>query len=325
MGIVELFRDRGVDYRESGSHHHVRHGWVGTDCPDCSPGWSHYRLGYNLRRRMFYCWYCGPRKTAHTLVRLLNIDYDEAHQLAREELRAYDDRNPQLLGLDRRGTLQLPPDVGTLTQVHRSYLKSRGLDPYEIETVWGVAGIGICSRRALSWRLFIPIKTKEGEVASWTTRAVSEARLPRYVSASASQEKENSKLLLYGENLVPGHSIVVCEGPVDAWAIGPGAVALTGLSYSMSQVWRVAQYPVRVVCFDNTDEAQIKARRLAESLSMFPGETYQVRLQCGKDPGECAQSLSGRAELFALRRRFLDGDVAASGVAYTARQRRERV
>ena len=102
------------------------------------------------------------------------------------------------------------------------------------------------------------------------------------------EEKYPLKKLLYGEDLALS-SLIVVEGPLDAIRIGPGAVALCGVLFSNSQVSRIIRYPKRGICFDNEPKAQERARKLCETLKLFPGETYLITLK-SKDPGEASDS-----------------------------------
>jgi DNA primase len=113
---------------------------------------------------------------------------------------------------------------------------------------------------------------------SWTTRSISYSdRVTRYVSAALDEEKIFHKELLYGEDFAR-HAVIVNEGILDAWRIGPGAVATFGSGYSQEQLERIAKYPTRAICFDNEPEAQKRARKLSNDLSALPGETYNVLL-----------------------------------------------
>jgi DNA primase len=164
--------------------------------------------------------------------------------------------------------------------------------------VWGVRGLGVAGR--LSWRLFLPIHLNTEQV-SWTTRSVGEVEPgKRYLTAGVKESRMNPKALLYGEDLAR-HAIVVVEGPLDAMRIGPGAVATLGLKVSRAQVLRMSKYPVRVVLFDSEPQAQRTARKLCRDLEVFPGATYRVEVESGKDPGECSQG-----EIDEIRKRFLD-------------------
>jgi DNA primase len=180
--------------------------------------------------------------------------------------------------------------------VHRKYLSNqRRLDPDEIAQLWGVQGIGLAAEYA--WRLWIPVY-HFGEVVSWTTRAIGTGM--RYLHAPPEQESVPIKSVLYGSDLVR-HAVIICEGPIDAWTIGPGAVATCGLGYTREQLIKLSQFSVKVVCFDSEFQAQKRARRLARQLQVFPGETYVVELQTGKDPNE-----ADRREIMELRKTYLE-------------------
>ena len=304
MTFEDLFKEYSIEYRHYGEHHHAVRGWIQTDCPDCSPQSGSFRLGWNVTRRYANCWVCGPKRTGDTLAALLNVEPRVAARYAKL-LRSEDDRHPEVRAMDARGTLSLPAGLGPLRETHRMYLRKRHFNPSKLVREWGLEGFGLAGR--YSWRIFIPIYNKKGEMVSWTTRSLVAKDKSKYMAAPAGMEKVSHKHLLYGEHKVQGHAVVVVEGPPDVWAIGPGAVALTGLNVSENQVYKIAQYPIRVVCLDNEDAAQRRADALCEQLAPYPGQTVRVRLECAKDPGECLVSAAGRAELDELRSTFLSG------------------
>jgi hypothetical protein len=195
-----------------------------------------------------------------------------------------------------RGKLVIPKGVGPMLPAHRNYLKGRGLDPDAVARLWGVQGIGMAPR--LAWRLWIPIH-RHGKTVSWTTRALYDSKL-RYLNAKPDEEALPAKSLLYGADLAR-HAVAVQEGPLDAWAVGPGAVATLGVGHTKEQVLEMAKFPVRVIVFDAEPEAQRRARRLAADLSCFPGVTHNVTWESGKDASRCDP-----AEVAEFRRRFLE-------------------
>lgn len=164
--------------------------------------------------------------------------------------------------------------------------------------LWGVRAIGRAGGR-YAWRLFIPI-THHHTVVSWTTRDVGSSGGLRYVDADADQYTHNHHHLLYGEEYARG-TVVVVEGPFDVYAVGPGAVCTFGTAYTRQQVSRIAKFPRRVIAYDRFPrEAQLRAEKLCDELSVLPGETYRVVFS-GKDAGE-----SPKKEIVKIRRRFLD-------------------
>lgn len=286
MTIQEILDAAGIEYAESG-HHHCRPGWVQLRvCPFCSS--PHYHLGWNLALGYANCWKCGghskwallkqlglPRDLASDLVSATHIP---AHVLSRER--------SQLSAV-------VPQGIGPLSPPHIDYLRERGFfNVKDLVRVWGLRGIGVAAR--LGWRIWIPI-VHEGRTVSWTTRAIGERVAQRYISASAEEEVVNHKELLYGGDYCQ-HSAVVVEGPVDAWAVGPGAVALFGTSFTAAQVKRLIRIPRRIVCFDSSSDAQRKAEDLASQLACFPGVTENILIDA-KDPGEASPG-----EIRAIRR-----------------------
>jgi len=180
-----------------------------------------------------------------------------------------------------KGKLKLPSNLGPLGSPHRRYLKSRGFDPDEIVRLWDVMATGNDPR--LPWRLWLPIKAG-GETVSWTSRSIGTAE-PKYLSAGADEESVPHRSILYGADYVRG-SCVLVEGPLDAWRIGPGAVAGFGLSLTRDQLAWVSAVPVRAVCLDAEPAARRRQRRVLAALSAMPGETHGVELRTGKDPAE---------------------------------------
>jgi len=291
----ELFAKYRVEIAPGG-HEHVTRGWISVDCPWCSPGWRHYRLGYNEYGHYMSCWSCGGVPLVKTCAELFHVSYTEASRLIGEI-----DRKQFKQEFKTRGVLQLPPNVEPLlptpTPAHYKYLKGRfGDDTFGIIKLWHLQAIKISHR--LPWRIFIPIHYR-GEMVSWTTRAIVDDVRPRYKSANADEEMYPAKSLLYGEDHVR-QSVIVCEGPTDVWAIGPGAVATFGTAFTLEQVKRIAKYPRRVILFDSEPAAQKQARKLCRQLEVLDGDTFHVTL-AAKDPGSAKEK-----EIKKLRKTFLE-------------------
>jgi hypothetical protein len=292
MELKEVLQQLEIGTAPPG-HDHNRPGWLNTDCPWCSPGWSHYRLGFNLRYNYCNCWSCGRHDIAAALVELSGKTYREINHLLKDV-----DRSIQVEKV-KRGKLNIPDFVEPLQDCHKNYLKKRGFNWKELVKLWEIKGIGLSHE--LSWRIFIPI-IQNGSMVSWTTRSISDEHEGRYVSAGPSRESVNHKDTLYGLDYCR-HAVILCEGPTDVWAIGPGAVCSFGTGYSVGQIERLSTYPVRVVCSDNERTAQKTAAAICRNLEVFPGETYNIRLSC-KDPAECLKKCP--SELVHIREHFLE-------------------
>lgn len=296
--LVEWLRANRVPHKQPGEHEHARTGWVQVDCPWCGLE-GHWRLGIQVRHLYANCWHCGRHNITEVIQALTGWGWGQAKDAA------------QALGAGALGTpgatprplgrLVLPKGLGPLQAAHTAYLRGRGFDPAALAQLWGIQGLGWDGRRecgsALRWRVWIPIHYR-GKVVSWTTRSIAPDAHLRYVSAELDEEAMPHKELLYGEDYAR-HAIIIHEGPVDAWRVGPGAVATCGTAYSAAQVARMTRYPVRAVCFDNEPSAQARARQLCDKLMAFPGETMNVVLDA-HDAAEAEE-----AEITHLRRHVL--------------------
>lgn len=278
MTLIELLREKNIQFRVAGEHHHVTsNDWIGVDCPYCSPGWRRFRLGLTLDGRSASCWTCGRHPPIQVIAELTGLKPGEVFGLLDFQgiLQSKQEAT--------QGKLEIPSGLGPLLKAHLLYLKDRGFDPEEIQQTWGVKGLGIAGN--LSWRLWIPI-FQGYELVSWTTRSLI-AEGKRYINAASDQEKIPAKSLLYGEHLAT-RSVIVVEGPLDAWKVGPGAVATFGIKWTHEQAIRLAKYARRVIVFDSEPEAARQARKLVSALEAFPGQTILGELETGKDPGDCS-------------------------------------
>jgi len=291
--ITDFLTRHSVPFAHAGENHHVRRNWIGLEhCPFCGHGG--YHLGIHLSWHYVHCWSCGRHGLIETLYKATNIPYG----VLKASLGLLH-KSPPEARITQAGRFKPPPGVEPLLRPHRRYLiDDRGLDPDEIVRIWNIGGLGILGN--LKWRIYIPVFLN-GRTVSWTTRAIetSSGTSRRYVSADASNETVPIHDVLYGADMAR-HSIIITEGPVDAWAIGPGAVATFGTSFTPAQIARMAAFPLRVVLFDNEPSAQKSAKRLYEALSTYQGVTRRVILESGKDAAEACPG-----EIAELREKFL--------------------
>jgi hypothetical protein len=251
-------------------------------------------MGYNLRSGALSCWKCGTRGQVETLSALTGLDPEECRKILAG---GRDGPRRPRAEPKPRGKYTPPTPLEDLGPVHRNYLKGRGFDPDELARLWGLKATTLCHRSP--WSVVAPIHLG-GTPVSWVSRRCSDRdKGARHNGASPEEESIARKTLLFAEDHCE-HAIVVVEGVFDVFRIGPGAVATFGTSYSRSQIYRMSRYPVRVVCFDNEQEAQKRATVLAKTLESLPGKTYNISLDA-KDPG-CAHE----SEIKELRKQFLE-------------------
>jgi hypothetical protein len=296
MDMIQLLEDRGVPYFTVDSGKSSR-GWINLACPVCE---GHRHLGYNLAGCFFSCWRCGYVPTITVLVTILGLDQHQAFELAKSL-----PRGEEVLSDVRKtgGKLSCPEGLDTLSPAHLHYLLDRGkqakdvtrFNPRKLSYLWGLQGLSYLTEPRLRWRLFIPIML-QSKMVSWTTRSIN-GKNPKYLSASRNQSVVDPGDLVYGIDHCR-HVCIVVEGPIDVWAVGPGAVALLGShGASPGQLEQLCRLPVRVICFDAEWAAQQRARELMDDLSVFDGKTVNVVLKTGKDASRAA-----RGELQELRK-----------------------
>lgn len=252
-------------------------------------------MGYNISKGYVHCWACGPHRVSPTLSEITGRRVGEIIDLLKGVIL---ERVPD--ALQTSGVLKLPEGLeDELRPGHRKYLRGRGYDPDRLQRLWGIKGLGPYAGK-LSWRIFIPIYYRH-ELVSWTTRSICDTHAMRYRSARLGDERINHKQLLYGEDYA-GNSIIIVEGPLDVWAIGPGAVATCGTAYTRHQVNRMVKYPRRAVCLDNEPDGIRRSKKLVDELSLYDGDTYNVRLSY-KDASETLKN--DPKEIRRLRQTFL--------------------
>jgi hypothetical protein len=169
---------------------------------------------------------------------------------------------------------------------HRQYLRQRGFHPEQLARDWNLRGTTYLSKE-WSWRIVFPICDQEGTTAAYCGRALDDEVRPKYRMSSEEQISQDPRSLLYGIHAAQ-ESVVVVEGPSDVWRLGPGAVATLGIKWKPEQAYLLKQFPRRFVMFDPEPQAQIQARRLAEWLGMFSGETELIE-GLESDPGSLPQ------------------------------------
>lgn len=175
-----------------------------------------------------------------------------------------------------------PKGLVDLTPKDREYLRTaRQLDPDLMASRYGLKSIGPFS--GLQRGIFIPI-THNRRPVSWTVRF--RDVLPgkqRYFTAKDAEKTLSEKDILFGAEYC-GHTAIIVEGFFDMAKIGPGAVCTFGLQYTAKQLYLMSKYAKRIICFDNSLNAQAVAAKLASDLAVFPGETLQICLDA-PDPG----------------------------------------
>jgi DNA primase len=274
MQFREILEDHNIPIAPEGHHHHT-HGWIQFDCPFCGMNTHRYHMGYNIDGGFVNCWKCGGHSVASVLREYTQLSYHKIKDLLKQVGTVY----KRVKQEQRRKKVEIPNVVGKLRPPHIKYLESRGYNVQELQRLWKIKGIGAAGR--LHWRIFIPIE-QNGRTVSWTTRSLSDSG-QRYISAKPEQESVRHKNILYGMDYVRS-AVIITEGPLDVWRVGPGAVCTFGSAFTTPQVLALTPIQKRIICYDREDEAQKQAKKLMSQLGPFPGETLNVLLNAN-DPG----------------------------------------
>lgn len=282
-----LCRDLSVPMIESG-HHHVHHGWIQIHCPFCSNGRDGWHLGFNIQKGNFNCWRCGSHRAWDVLLKLLGSEMASKKAWAQYRLdHSFTLEVTKAPVIVRRKTVWTPPGIGELRKPHLDYLRGRLFDPQKLQDQWGLKGTGPLSGTSWNWRVLFPIHNARGHIQAYGGRAIHKDVTPKYRMPDNKNLPVDPKQLLYGIHLVH-NTVIVVEGPADVWRLGPGAVASLGVDWSLEQASLLKEIPRRFIMFDPDRPGQKRARKLAEWLGSYNGETELITgLQT--DPGDLPQ------------------------------------
>lgn len=273
-------------------------GWGQMCCPICSDGKSGFHLGFKLARGYFACWRCGSLKTIDVISGFLGV----SRQAAGKILGAYGGGKALRVSLEarRRSECPTPIGLGALGPLHRAFLRNRGYNLKEIVPLWELQGTGSIAAEEWRWRICFPMKNIAGEIAAWNGRHILEDAKRKYSLTKDELCAEDPKSIVYGIHKMPGRrKVIVVEGPTGVWKIGPGCGATLGINWTVEKANQLYHYKDRFILYDPEALAQAQARKLAEYLSGFPGNTELVT-GFKTDPGDFTKS-----EVRKLRRRLL--------------------
>ena len=248
----------------------VRPGWVHVQCPLCGDHSNHG--GFNPEDGSYACWRCKGSHPVVIIQRLLQLNHDSAAQLydkykgsesiKKHELPTKSWGNPAV-------TLVEPPGI-ELSRRHRNYLSGRGFDPDELIRMYDLTGTGPfdCWKGVdFKLRVIIPIRDFNGAIVNFQGRDITEKQDLRYKGPPIDMVPIHHKHLLYGGHLALSSStVVVVEGVMDMWKMGPGYVATFGTSLHIHQIIALSHWKNIIFLFDPEPEAQKRAAEYARDL-----------------------------------------------------------
>jgi len=188
---------------------------------------------------------------------------------------------------DTAGTLAPVKDLHPLTKAHHTYLRKRDLCTEELILLWDVQSFGPTpSVPVLCNRICIPL-IQDREWVSFQARTHWPDAAPRYWTCPSDEEGRFHKHCLYGWDYAKElDRVVVVEGPVDVWKLGPGAVHGFGSQLLPAQVLLLSTLRKVYFLFDSEEKAQTIARGYCEALSMLGVDAECLELLEYPDPGD---------------------------------------
>jgi DNA primase len=237
---------------------------------------------FNPVEEIYNCWRCGgTADVSGVLQSLLHISFQDVREL----IERYSTRSVVVRKLNRKipGVQAVDLPGGPLTGVYRRYLRHRGFRPSEVAEHYGVRGGPVVG--AWRYRLIIPI-VFGGRIVSFQGRDVTGHSDIKYKTLEVEKSVVDAKSMLYGLDDVPGDTVAVVEGVMDAWRIGPGAAATFGVGMTDAQTRLLARRFRRVTfVFDPEPAAQRRAERYAADLASMGLTVNVLDTELDHDPG----------------------------------------
>ena len=277
--IIRYLDSRGISYEESGKNISRAGEWIGVQCPFCGDHSNH--LGINLQSRAMSCWRCGKRHLISLICQYEKGDMWVAERILREfqDRSAIENLNNQALKSFPEQT-ELPREsTKTFSSLHSHYLQSRGFDPDSTISkydLYATHNIG-----AYKFRLIIPVYFNGGLV-NYTSRDITDKSNLPYKTCPDDQAVRPIKSCLYNWDTVT-NTVIVVEGPLDAWKIGDGCVATFGKVVTKQQLALLIKVKRVFVMFDS--DASLEAARLVANLSTVVDKVETIFLREG-DPAD---------------------------------------
>jgi DNA primase len=277
IDVIKFFDDFQIPHHSHGKR--CTKGWEQTYCPfpDCDD--SEDYMGVHRQSGVFHCWLCGRKGPFAVLAsKLLKIRFSKIEDI----LLQYED---DALNVEERQEkhsekVEVKGFLNYLPEQHRQYLIERNFDPNELIRRYKIGAFGTYGR--FPYRIAIPV-FDDGELVNMTARDITAQQEARYLTLTNEESVIPIKSCVYNIDSCIKDSILIVEGPFDAWRIGGATVSFFGTAFKTSQVLKVlSKTPKNVfVLFD--ENAGNHAEKLAHNFSPFVKHVEVLEISV-KDP-----------------------------------------
>lgn len=251
-------------------------------CPEDDPDPSRHG-NLNPETGKYSCWRCKGSHPSVVLARAGSISVQAAADLIRKNSTGEISvgQVEQTLFAE---SIKLPGSPRP-SELHSKYLESRGFDVDELCFYHGIQFTGMMEKwEGVDWgyRVIIPVFDMKNKLVSFQGRGIFPNQDPRYLFPPKEKQVRDCKTLLYGAELCKAkNSLLVVEGVMDAWKLGPGAVCTFGSSVTKEQILEMSKWKKVFLAFDNEPAAKEHARDVAKELSAMGCEAYLVNTDFG--------------------------------------------
>jgi len=287
--IFSYLSDKGIQYWVTGKN--VSPGWIGLSCVFCPDPSNH--LGINLKTKGFSCLRCHEKGSAIDLIMAIeDCELKEAFTIARDYrengFSDPEDLNPPVaqshavLSDSKTGSILPSTITKTFASPHRRYLTSRGFDPdYLIKKyrLHSCHTVGI-----YRFRIIIPFLLR-GRIVSFTARDITGHAEPKYRHLPNDRSIVSRRNTFYNIDNVRGNTVIIVEGPVDAWRIGDGAIAAMGTEITDGQISQLLGRGIKNIFVLLDPGAETIANNLGNKLGGVFNHVEVVDLIDEEDPG----------------------------------------
>lgn len=282
--FLRYAKDNGIPHRTR--YKNLSKNWLcAINCPICGND-DGFHMGIPMDGSYSYCWRHGSSSLiAVTSALTPSIPFVKLKEEYGGEESVVDRLNV------RKHVETLDYDFPSMLESKAAvkYLTKRGFDAEYLAEKYHLGWGGVTGKWA--YRIILPL-FHEGVVVSWQGRIIQNVPdVPRYITLGVEESKVDPKSVLFNQDNCIEDSVLFVEGPMDVMKFGDGALCSFGTTVTESQIQSLVRYQKVVLCFDNEESAQAKARKVAQKLSACGVKTVMnVNLDMGdKDVGDLTQ------------------------------------
>lgn len=282
-----FLNDYSIQYWTEGKN--CSPGRVQIKCCMCDDTSNHLGLPLN-GDTVPNCWRCGSHSIIKIIKNLLNVSWSEAKEISKEysqnkSEKVINDKYSKKKRFNKENdSVNLPKNSEEIKSIHKKYLIKRGFNPDTLEKLWKIKGTGNLGQ--YKYRIVIPIIVN-GIAVSFQARDISGKAELRYKACKIEDEIIHHKFIAYGTDYIKNRKAIIVEGILDAWKLGPGAIATFGTGFKKEQILFISNLiDEAFILYDSEKEAQEKAEKLCFLLSDCGVKCEIITQNEYDDPGE---------------------------------------